>query len=128
MSNIVNLFELPKCEQQHYIKMGIKSIYDKYTFHIFHIISEEYDIMNSSAIWFDSDTLLLHHPTLPAIITNNNWCHYNQGRYHRLDGPYCGSGEEQGLSYAINGKIFHSKKEWEIERYLFEHPEVRAFT
>ena len=124
MSNVVNLFELPKCEQQHYLKIGIEYMHGDGV-----VVLDKHCGCSCSNIYFDKFTLKVHHPTSPAITHHNgNWFYFNQGKVHRLDGPYSGKDDQNYGLWAINGKIFISKKEWEIEKYLFENPEVRAFT
>lgn len=124
MSNIVNLFELPKCEQQYYLKIGIEYISGDDV-----VVIDKNCGYSCSNVYFDKFTLKVHHSILPAISHHNgSWFYYNQGNRHRMDGPCAGVGDQDYNLWAINGKIFISKEEWEVEKYLLEHPELRAFT
>lgn len=121
--DVIDLIKLSTRDQLHYIKKGIEYSGETRVLRVNHSMIPYYN-----SLWFDKSTLKLHHATLPAVKRHGGlWTYLNQGKAHRLDGPYYGFGRS-GMLYAINGKIFSSKEEWEIEKHCLKHPELLAFT
>lgn len=85
-------------------------------------------------VWFDRNTLLIHHPDEPAVVRNNNdksYFYFNQGKLHKTDGFAL---KHMGGCYAIDNKMYYSLQEYNKalkkyneEMYLKEHPELQAF-
>lgn len=76
-------------------------------------------------IWFDPKTLMVHHPTKPAVESVDVVEYYNQGKLHRNNGKALFIGSNS--NYAFNGIICENKKEFKELKYLARHPELEAF-
>lgn len=131
MSNLLNLAQMSLNEFLHY--KDIVKIYEGNKLQGF-LLDLPFRMMKNYFIdiWFDSKTLLIHHPDQPAVLKNGKsngkssdvWFWVIQGKLHKLDGP---ASNVSPNFYAINGVIYYSIESYNQGLYLLNHPELESF-